>query len=97
MGSLSQRRHYQTLILVFKSINSLGPTYINELFKLRLVRYNLRGTGTNLEQPQFNLEWLHKSFLYIASSLWNKLPVEIRQLNDIKTFRNALYAHMFLR
>ena len=30
----------------------------------------------------FNLEWLHKSFLYIASSLWNKLPVEIRQLND---------------
>ena len=70
MGSLSQRRHYQTLILVFKSINSLGPAYINELFKLRLVRYNLRGTGTNLEQPQFNLEWLHKSFFVSAKQIY---------------------------
>ncbi len=64
MGSLSERIHYQTLILVFKSINSLDPAYINELFKLRLVRY--------------------------------KLPVEIRQLNDIKTFRNAFYAHNYV-
>ena len=41
--------------------------------------------------PHFNLEWLHKSFVYIACSLWNKLPIEIRQLDDIKSFKNALY------
>ena len=46
LGSLTERRHYQTLILTFKSISSLGPTYINELFKLRSVTYNLRGAAT---------------------------------------------------
>lgn len=58
----------------------LSNTYI----KLRSVKYNLRETGIKLALPHFDLEWLHKSFAYITSSLWNKLPVEI-------------YADMFLR
>lgn len=74
---------YFMICPTFTICPTLGPTYINELFKLKLVRYNLRGSGTNLEQSRFNLEWLHKSFLYKASTLWNKLPVEIRQSNDI--------------
>ena len=42
---------------MFKSVNNDGPTYIIELLKLNLVKYNLRGIGTRLEQPNFNLEW----------------------------------------
>ncbi|CAH3198761.1 unnamed protein product, partial [Porites evermanni] len=33
--------------------------------------YNLRGKGSNLVQPHFNTE----SFSFIASKLWNKLPL----------------------
>ena len=72
----------------------LGPTY-NEFFKLKLVKYNLRGTGTTLEQPHFNLEWLHKSFSYITSTLWNNLPVEIREFKDNMTFKTSVSRHMF--
>ena len=32
-------------MLVYKSVNNDCPTYINELFKLKIVKYNLRGIG----------------------------------------------------
>ena len=84
IGSLAERRYIKSLMLVYKSVNNDGPTYINELFKLKMVKYNLRGIGTRLEQPNFNLEWLHKSFSYVTSTLWNNLPVQIRELKNIE-------------
>ena len=54
IGSLAERRYIQSLMLVYKSVNNDGPTYINGLFKLKIVKYNLRGIGTRLEQPNFN-------------------------------------------
>ena len=61
IGTPTERRYIQSLKLVYKSVNILGPTYVNELSKLKLVEYNLRGMSTRLGQPKFNLEWLHKS------------------------------------
>ena len=43
IGSLHEQRYIQSLMLVYKSVNNDGPTYINELFKLKIVKYNLRG------------------------------------------------------
>ena len=94
MGSLAERRYIQSL-LVYKSVNNDGPIYINELFKLKIVKYNLRGIGTRLEQPDFNLEWLHRSFSYVTSTLWNNLPVQIRESKNIKYFKNAVSKHTF--
>ena len=95
IGSLAERRYIQSLMLVYKSVNNDGPTYINELFKLKIVKYNLRGIGTRLEQPNFNLEWLHRSFSYVTSTLWNNLPVQIRESKNIKSFKNAVSKHTF--
>ena len=95
MGSLAERRYIQSLMLVYKSVNNDGPIYINELFKLKIVKYNLRDIGTRLEQPNFNLEWLHRSFSYVTSTLWNNLPVQIRESKNIKSFKNAVSKHTF--
>ena len=95
MGSLAERRYIQSLMLVYKSVNNDGPIYINELFKLKIVKYNLRGIGTRLEQPNFNLEWLHRSFSYVTSTLWNNLPAQIRESKNIKSFKNAVSKHTF--
>ena len=56
---------------------------------------NLRGIGKRLEQPNFNLEWLHRSFSYVTSTLWNNLPVQIRESKNIKFFKNAVSKHTF--
>ena len=77
-SALRRLRYYQTLILIYKCLNSIGPGSITDFLNLRHVGYNLRGQGSNLAQPHFNSEWLHKSFSFIASKLWNKLPMEVR-------------------
>lgn len=90
MKSLVDRRHYQSLVLLFKCMNNQGPGYISELFKLKVVKYNLRGSGTRLEQPRFELEWFHKSFSYIISQLWNNLPVKVRECDSVANFKASL-------
>ena len=40
--------NYQSLVLVYKVSNNLGPLYIREFFKLKTVEYNLQGIGTKL-------------------------------------------------
>jgi len=73
----------------------LGPSYIREFFRLTTVEYNLRGIGTKLVLPNFNLEWVHKSFSYIVANLWNSLPVKIREVEGIDEFKKALRDYMF--
>ena len=82
-------------MLVYKSVNNDSPTNISELFKLKLVKFYLRGIGTRLEQPTYNLEWLHKSFSHVTSTLWNNLPVQIRDSKNIKSFKNVVSKHTF--
>ena len=35
----------------------------------------------------FNLEWVHKSFSYIATMLWNSLLAKIREVQGIDDFK----------
>ena len=41
-------------------------------------------------QPHFNTEWMHKSFSFMASKLWNKLPLYIRNSDNLKVIKKAL-------
>ena len=36
-----------------------------------------------------------RSFAYAAPSLWNSLPLEIRAIDNINTFKSSLKAHLF--
>ena len=52
--------------------------------------YNLRGIGTTLSQPNFNLKWMKNSFTYTVSKLWNKLPTEVKQAANVVEFKTKL-------
>ena len=56
-------------LLISKCLNSIGPKYIADFLNVRDVCYNLRGKGSNLVQPYFATDWMHKSFSFIASKL----------------------------
>ena len=56
-------------------MNGQRPSYLSERFNVLNVDYDLRGGGSRLKLPPFNLECLHKSFSYICASLWNGIPV----------------------
>ena len=77
--TLANRRYFQLLVLLFECWKEHGPQYIQQFFKLRTVRYNLRGSGTKLEQLPFKTKWFKNSISLIITRLWNSLPIIIRQ------------------
>ena len=84
--SLEQRREFQSLVVLYKCLYNQGAPYISEFFNFKNVPYNLRGLSTRLELPSFNMEWMHRSFAFLACKLWNALPPTIRESMDIKSF-----------
>ena len=94
--SLEKRRHFQSLVMLYRCLYDKGAPYINEFFTFKDVPYNLRGLSTrlNVPPPPFNLEYMHRSFSFLASRLWNALPPIVRESQDIASFMRSLKAHM---
>ena len=68
-------------------IHKEAPRYLEEFFKIKICNNNLRGSGTLLTLPNFNLEWRHKSFSFLAAKLQNSLPMYVRNAKDISSFK----------
>lgn len=92
--SLEQRRQFQSLVMLYKCLYSHGAPYISKFFNRKNVKYNLRGLSTRLELPSFNLEYMHRSFTFLVSKLWNALPPTVRESKDTASFKRALNTHM---
>ena len=60
-----------------------------------ICNYNLRGSGTLLTLPSFNLEWRHNSLSFLAAKLWNSLPTYVRNAKDISTFKCLVKKQVF--
>ena len=97
MQSLEDRRYYNSLVLLYKCMNSNGPQYIKNFFQTRDTKYNLRSRGINLEQSGYNNKFFHNSFTYIVSCLWNKLPAHINTPSKFSDFTRNLKAFYFNR
>ena len=68
MKSLHCKRLNQALILLFKCFSGMGPPYRGNLFKYRHTPYGLRGEGSTLELPNFNLKF-QKNILSLIYAL----------------------------
>ena len=86
---------FQSLVLLYKCIFCNGPPYIKDLFELRQSVYNLRGNGSILSQPKFNLSWKKQSSSYKLVMLWNKLPSSVRLSLSLKDFKPKLRSITF--
>ena len=80
--------------MLYRCLYDEGASYISEFFNFKDVPYNLRGLSTRLDLPPFNLEFMHRSFTFLASKLWNALPPKVRESQDIASFKRSLKAHM---
>ena len=69
----------------------MGPPYRGNLFKNRHTPYGLRGEGSTLELPNFNLKFQKKNSLsYLWTKLWNSLPSQVRVSRDVNDFKSKL-------
>ena len=87
---IEQRIEFKILLLVFKSLNNLAPTYLSELIQYN----NISGSRPpSLKSPTCKTG----AFISAAPALWNKLPNKIRQTNDIEVFKKLLKTHLFIK
>ena len=87
--NLSLRRQKLKLGLMFKTLKSNAPSYLQEFFSIRGTGYNLRNSEMRLNLPKPRTSYLKRSFCYSGALLWNSLPQEIKLQSQAK-FKKAV-------
>ena len=92
------RIDFKIVLIVFKCLHGLAPTYISELLKPLARSRNLRSSSdkTLLVIPKKKLKTFgDRSFEFYAPKTWNKLPSSVREKNSIESFKRAVKTHYF--
>ena len=89
--SLQLKRMKTIACEVFKSLNSLNPSFMRSMFVEKDNIYDLRD-GSRLVQPSFNkIRYGKNTFSYYGSHLWNMLPANIKNCaTDMKMFKQLI-------
>ena len=84
-----QRIVFKILLLVHKSINGNGPSYLTDLFhSLQQKRYHLRSTNQHLlMEPRANKTYCDRALSVCGPKLWKELPLCNRECGSIAAFK----------
>ena len=93
--SVSYRIVFTILLLVFKSLNNLSPSYLADSYQSH--SRNLRSASNQLlEQPRsFMKTYGDKAFSVCAPKLWNSPPLDLRKSPSLTGFRKGLKTNLF--
>ena len=96
---VKERIEYKVLLLCFKALKGLAPSYLSDLLEWYVPPRSLRSTSKNLlKEPRSRLKnFGDRSFRVAAPKLWNKLPDEMRKIDsvDLEQFKRLLKTHLF--
>ena len=94
---LGYRIHFKILLLVYKCLNGLAPTYLSELLRYTNGPRLLRSSSQNfLAVPRTRLKtYGDRAFSAAAPRLWNQLPPELRSVTSVDQFRTQLKTYLF--
>ena len=82
------RCEYKVLVLVFKCLNNLAPSYLSNLLSPQSVAYNTRSASRNMLAIPFikHKTFADRSFSVAGPKLWNKLPENIKCSSSVDDF-----------
>ena len=91
------RIDFKLLLLTYKIVNGLAPSYLCELLIPRNLPRELRSSSTcNFKIPQARTtSYGDRAFSIAAPQLWNDLPPEIREAPTLSSFKSKLKTHLF--
>ena len=94
---INKRIEYKILLLTFKAINNLAPQYISDMLKPYPSPRPLRSSSENfLAIPQSRTKtYGDRAFSVAAPKLWNGLPEDLRNINELGYFKRRLKTHLF--
>ena len=79
-------------IKIYKSINNINPTYLNEVFKLRKTNRAVRSNyKLNLDVPTINqLSFGDKSLRYYGPKICNSHSFHIKSSENMEAFKHII-------
>ena len=92
------RVDFKIALLVYKALNGSAPSYISALLSPKSAsKYDLRSDDQDLLQvPATKLKTVgDRAFTSAAPRIWNTLPSEIRQSENISIFKKQLKTFLF--
>ena len=80
-------RNIQALsIEIYKTLNGLNPSFMNDIFKLKSSIYPLRSQNLIYPNPK-TVTYGIETFGFNGSKLWGSLPDDVRNAKDVKSFK----------
>ena len=95
---VNYRIQFKIIVLTFKALHGLAPSYIQDMLQYRTLRPGLRSSSSAhiLAVPKTRLAtYGDRSFSSIAPRLWNSLPDELRDETDFSSFKVHVKTHLF--
>ena len=90
---------FKLLLLVYKSVNGLCPSYVADLLKIRSSSISLRSSSMDyLVQPVSKTKtYGERAFSVYAPKLWNSIPLSIRNYksSSITIFEKNIKTFLF--
>ena len=89
---------YHTACLCFSTITSSTPAYLSDLLHLYCPSRSLRSIADTclLKIPLYKCKTKgDRAFLYFGPSVWNSVPLHIRNATTIDTVKSALKTYLF--
>lgn len=90
---MNQRRVSHGLVMLFKILNNMGPSYLSDMFtqNFEISERVTRSFGGNIWIGNSNYSAIHrKSFRIFMSKIWNLLPNSVKSCSTVNSFRNKI-------
>ena len=88
-----KRVQYHTCTMVYKALNGLAPEYISGIFT-KVSKSHMRNLSSVdndlLRVPSSRTSYYENSFTISSANLRNELPLDIRNISVLNTFKNTL-------
>ena len=93
------RTEYKLLLLTFKALHHLAPSYLTDLLQLYHPTRTLRSSSDSLLTARCARlrNYGDRAFCVAAPKLWNDLPLNIRECGSVHSFKRLLKTYFFKR
>jgi len=94
------RIDYKIAVLTYNALHNMAPSYLTEMCRLTasnpFLVPNRSATNGDLMQCGWNSVFYgQRSFYYSSPSVWNSLPITVRQQHSLISFKKHLKTHLF--
>ena len=96
---VSQRIQFKFLVLVYKVVHNLAPSYLSDLLSQYIPSRSLRSSSDpsllTIPRPLRLKSIDSRAFSVAGPSSWNNLPPSLRQAKSLPSFKSNLKTHLF--